>query len=58
MKKILSYVPFTCVLFIDIAIMYVFNLTGSLGMLSLMVPGVLALILTLEMTNDDYISKL
>ena len=37
----------------DIAIMYVFNLTGSLGMLSLMVPGVLALVLTLEMTNDD-----
>jgi len=53
MKKILSYVPFTCVLFIDIAIMHVYSLTGSLGMLSLMIPGVLTLVLTLEMINDD-----
>lgn len=53
MKKILSYVPFTCVLFIDIAIMYVYNLTGSLGVLFLMAPGVAALMLTLEMTNND-----
>jgi len=52
MRKIISYVPFTCVLFIDITIMYVFNLTGSLGMLSLMIPGVLALVLTLESIDE------
>ena len=49
MKKIISYVPFFGSLSVTICTLYIFALTGSLGNLALVIPGVIATILTKEL---------
>ena len=49
MKKILSYIPFLASLAITITTLLAFALTGSLGNLALILPGIIATILTKEL---------
>jgi len=49
MKKILSYLPFAGSLGVTITTIFAFTLTGSLGNLALIIPGIIATILTKEL---------
>jgi hypothetical protein len=49
MKKILSYLPFVGSIGITITTLFAFALTGSLGNLALIIPGIIATILTKEL---------
>jgi len=53
MKNIITWVPFLGALTINMCIVFAFGITGSLGMVALLVPGALALVLTHQIIKED-----
>ena len=52
MMKILSWLPFIGTLTVNMWAIIMFALTGSLGFLVLLIPGILALYISLDYTKE------
>ena len=52
MKRFLSYIPFAGVLTITVGLIYIFALTSSLGVISLIVPSIISIPYTLELIQE------
>ena len=52
MKKIITWVPFLGALTINMCIIFAFGITGSLGTIALLVPAIIALVLTHQMIQE------
>tara|TARA_R110002167_G_scaffold3821_1_gene18385 strand:- start:698 stop:922 length:225 start_codon:yes stop_codon:yes gene_type:complete len=53
MKNIITWVPFLGALTINMCIIFAFGITGSLGMIALLIPGALALVLTHQIIKEN-----
>ena len=52
MMKLLSWLPFIGTLTVNMWAIIMFTLTGSLGFLVLLIPGILALYIALDYTKE------